>query len=294
MRILIFGKLSRTNSHHIMFNKSSLKPKNLCQSTNVSTEEVWSQVRAHAQEIADSEPHLSSLLHDVVLDRSNLAEALAARLSRKLSHKDMNREELMPLFEDIFVNNPAVSQSAGTDMMAIFDRDAACKSPLEPLIFFKGFMAITTYRVAHYLWENDRQPLALYFQNICSEVFGVDIHPAAQIGCGIMLDHATSIVIGETAIVEDNVSLLHEVTLGGTGKVSGNRHPIVRTGVMIGAGSKILGRVEIGCCAKVGAGSVVLTDVPEHVTVAGVPAKVRGKANTPAIDMNQCFESGQI
>jgi serine O-acetyltransferase len=277
-----------------MSNKSSLKPHNLCKSTNVSTEEVWKQVRDHAQEIADSEPQLTALLYDVVLNRACLGEALAARLSRKLSREEMNREELTPLLVDIFVNQPLVTQSAAADMMAIFERDAACKSPLEPMIFFKGFMAISTYRVAHYLWNNDRKPLALYFQSICSEVFGVDIHPAARIGCGLLLDHATSVVIGETAIVEDNVSILHEVTLGGTGKISGDRHPVVRSGVLIGAGSKILGRVEIGRCAKVGAGSVVLTDVPEHVTVAGVPAKIRGKANTPAMDMNQCFESGLI
>lgn len=294
MRILISGKLSRTNPQHIMSNNPSLNPNNLCKSANVSAEEFWEQVRSHAQEVAANEPQLASLLSDVVINRSSLAESLASRLARKLSREDMSRDELEPLLTDIFVNNPAVTQSAATDMMAIFDRDAACMSPLEPLIFFKGFMAITTYRVAHHLWHSDRKPLALYFQSICSEVFAVDIHPAAQIGCGLMLDHATSIVIGETAIVEDNVSILHEVTLGGTGKVSGNRHPIVRTGVLIGAGSKILGRVEIGCCAKVGAGSVVLNDVPEHVTVAGVPAKVRGKANTPAMDMNQRFECGQI
>ncbi len=294
MRILISGILSRAHPHHIMSNKSSLKPKNLCKNTNVSAEEVWEQVHVRAQEVAASEPQLASLLRDVVINRSSLAESLASRLARKLSREDMSRDELEPLLTDIFVNTPTVTQSAATDMMAIFDRDAACMSPLEPLIFFKGFMAITTYRVAHHLWLSDRKPLALYFQSICSEVFAVDIHPAAQIGCGIMLDHATSVVIGETAIVEDNVSILHEVTLGGTGKVSGNRHPIVRTGVLIGAGSKILGRVEIGCCAKVGAGSVVLNDVPEHVTVAGVPARIRGKANTPASDMNQCFESGQI
>ncbi|MFT5883457.1 MAG: serine O-acetyltransferase [Crocinitomicaceae bacterium] len=277
-----------------MPNKSSLKPHNLCKISNVSTEDVWKQVRDHAQEIADSEPQLTSLLYDVVLNRTCLGEALAARLSRKLSREEMNREELTPLLLDIFVKQPLVTQSAAADMMAIFERDAACKSPLEPMIFFKGFMAISTYRVAHHLWHNGRRPLALYFQSICSEVFGVDIHPAAQIGCGLLLDHATSIVIGETAIVEDNVSILHEVTLGGTGKISGDRHPIVRSGVLIGAGSKILGRVEIGRCAKVGAGSVVLTDVPEHVTVAGVPAKIRGKSNSPAMDMNQCFESGLI
>lgn len=277
-----------------MSENSSPNPNNLCKSTHVSIDEVWSALREQAQKVAESEPQLTSLIYDTVLNRTNLGDALAARLARKLAREDMSRDELEPLLQEVFSSQEKIVCSAAKDMVAIVDRDAACESPLEPFLYFKGFMAMVTYRIAHYFWKSDRKNLALYFQSICSEVFAVDIHPAAQIGCGIMLDHATSVVIGETAIVEDNVSLLHEVTLGGTGKVSGDRHPIVRTGVMIGAGSKILGRVEIGCCAKVGAGSVVLADVPEHVTVAGVPAKIRGKANNPAIDMNQCFESGMI
>lgn len=251
-------------------------------------------LRVSAEKLAAEEPQLSPLVHDVLLNRNCLGEALGARLARKLAREDMTRDELLPLLIGFFKENEGATASAAADMMAIYERDAACQSPLEPLIFFKGFMAMTTYRVAHYFWKQGRKPLALYFQSICSEVFSVDIHPAARIGHGILLDHATSIVIGETAIVEDNVSILHEVTLGGTGKVSGDRHPVVRTGVLIGAGAKILGRVEIGCCAKVAAGSVVLEDVEANVTVAGIPAKVMGKANTPAMDMNQCFESGMI
>lgn len=294
MRILISGKLSRTNQHHIMSKNSSSKPNYLCKSTHVSIAEIWGDLRKEAKKVAESEPQLTSLIHDTILNRSCLGAALAARLSKKLAREDMSRSELEPLLESIFLEHESIVQSAASDMSAIVDRDAACESPLEPFLYFKGFLAMVTYRVAHHLWKQKRHALALYFQSICSEIFSVDIHPAAQIGCGIMLDHANSVVIGETAIVEDNVSLLHEVTLGGTGKVSGDRHPIVRTGVMIGAGSKILGRVEIGSCAKVGAGSVVLSDVPEHVTVAGVPARVRGKASTPAMDMNQRFECGQI
>ena len=181
-------------------------------------------------------------------------------------------------------------------MVAIKERDPACQSSLEPLLFYKGFLAISTYRVAHFLWNSGRKPLALYFQSICSEAFGVDIHPAARIGCGILLDHATSVVVGETAIIEDNVSILHEVTLGGTGKEQGDRHPIVRSGVLIGAGAKLLGRIEIGQCAKIGAGSVVLEDVAERKTVAGVPAVVVGESDSeaPAMDMNQSLECGQI
>ncbi|MEG1259746.1 MAG: serine O-acetyltransferase EpsC, partial [Akkermansia sp.] len=167
--------------------------------------------------------------------------------------------------------------------------DPACHSPIEPLLFFKGFHAITTYRIAHWLWNNDRHMMALQLQSISSEIFAVDIHPAAQIGSGILLDPATSFVVGESAIIKDNVSILHEVTLGGTGKREGNRHPIVESGVLIGAGAKILGRVTIGTCAKIAACSVVLNDVSPHTTVAGVPAVTVSDSTepTPALDMNQ-------
>jgi len=234
------------------------------------------------------------MLDDVVISRQNLSESLAVRLARRLSREDMQRAELEPLLGDILAGNEQVMRSVARDMIAIVDRDPACTSALEPLLFYKGFLAISAYRVAHCLWQDERQSLALYFQSIVSETFAVDIHPAAQIGCGILLDHATSVVIGETAIVEDNVSILHEVTLGGTGKMTGQRHPIVRTGVLIGAGSKILGRVEIGECAKIGAGSVVLNDVAAHKTVAGVPAVLIGETAeaSPALDMDQNLFKG--
>ncbi len=194
-----------------------------------------------------------------------------------------------PLLTGVFEQHPCIVCQAARDMVAMHERDPACFSILEPLLFFKGFLALSTYRVAHRLWLDGRRWLALYLQSISSEAFAVDIHPAARIGCGILLDHATSFVVGETAIIEDNVSILHEVTLGGTGKETGDRHPIVRSGVLLGAGAKILGRVEIGTGAKVGAGSVVLNDVASHTTVAGVPAIVVGQANeeNPAIEMNQ-------
>ena len=239
--------------------------------------------------MAGEETHLEHMLEDVVISRESLADSLAARLSRRLSREDMQRGELEPLLGKILRADGELMLSVVRDMTAIVDRDPACQSALEPLLFYKGFLAISAYRVAHRLWLDGRRPLALYFQSIVSEVFGVDIHPAANIGSGILLDHATSVVIGETSIVEDNVSILHEVTLGGTGKVTGERHPIVRSGVLIGAGSKILGRVEIGECAKIGAGSVVLDDVPPHKTVAGVPAVIMGESSeeNPAMDMNQ-------
>lgn len=239
--------------------------------------------------IAQEEFHLRHLIEDVVLSRSHPASMLGARLSRRLSREDMPRSELEPMLTEVFLAEPAIVHAAMRDLVAIHERDPACFSLLEPLLFYKGFLALTTYRVAHHFWTTDRRWLALYLQSLSSEVFAVDIHPAARIGCGILLDHATSFVVGETAIIEDDVSILHEVTLGGTGKETGDRHPIVRSGVLLGAGAKILGRVEIGTGAKVGAGSVVLEDVPPHTTVAGVPAVVVGVAieANPAIEMNQ-------
>jgi serine O-acetyltransferase len=268
----------------------------LCHASHGDIKQSWDSIKLQATHLAESEPQLQALLSDVIIDRDCLNSALAARLARKLASEDMGKDELMPLLLEVFSSNENIGASAIADMQAIVERDAACQNMLEPLLFFKGFLAITTYRIAHHLWNQNRKPLALYFQSISSEVFGVDIHPAARIGCGILLDHATSIVIGETAIVEDNVSILHEVTLGGTGKQVGNRHPIVRSGVLIGAGAKILGRVEIGTGAKIGAGSVVLNNVPPHTTVAGVPAVIVGESSeeNPALEMNQNLACGQI
>jgi serine O-acetyltransferase len=250
---------------------------------------MWETLRSEAAKVAAEEPKLLHLVDDVILSRENPAAALGARLARRLAREDMPREAMEPLLTGVFEAHPLVVHSAMRDMRAMFERDPACFSLLEPLLFYKGFLALTTYRVAHQLWQDRRRWLALYLQSIASEAFAVDIHPAARIGCGILLDHATSFVVGETAIIEDDVSILHEVTLGGTGKQTGDRHPIIRSGVLIGAGAKILGRVEIGSGAKVGAGSVVLADVPPHTTVAGVPAVVVGVAieENPAIEMNQ-------
>lgn len=275
-------------------NQDDASPKtgNLCHGGTLKMmdlDAVWAELRAAAINMAEQEPDLHHMLEDIVISRNNLAESLAVRLARRLSREDMQRSQLEPLLGAILADNDKVMRSVARDITAIVDRDPACKSVLEPLLFYKGFLAISAYRISHCLWLDGRKSLALYFQSIVSEVFAVDIHPAAQIGCGILLDHATSVVIGETSIVEDNVSILHEVTLGGTGKVSGDRHPIVRSGVLIGAGAKILGRVEIGECAKIGAGSVVLDDVAPHKTVAGVPAVLLGESSeeNPALDMNQ-------
>lgn len=261
----------------------------LCKGRQADVDTTWHALRDEAQRILNEEPSLEHLLNDVILSRKSPADALAARLARRLAREDMPRSTLEPLIRQVFSEHPLILHSAIRDILAIYDRDPACFSPLEPLLFFKGFLALSTYRVAHQFWNDGRRWLALYLQSLASEVFAVDIHPAARIGCGILLDHATSFVVGETAIIEDDVSILHEVTLGGTGKESGDRHPVVRSGVLLGAGSKILGRVEIGTGSKVGAGSVVLEDVPPHTTVAGVPAVAVGHSReaNPAIEMNQ-------
>lgn len=260
--------------------------------STIDTGELWKTLRMEAELVSNKEPHLAHLVDDVILSRESLAEALGARLSRRLAREDMPRRSMEPLLTGVLQSHPLTVHAASRDLIAMFERDPACFSPLEPLLFFKGFLALSTYRISHQLWLDGRRWLALYLQSLSSEAFAVDIHPAARIGCGILLDHATSFVVGETAIIEDDVSILHEVTLGGTGKETGARHPIVRSGVLIGAGAKILGRVEIGTGAKVGAGSVVLSDVPEHTTVAGVPAVVVGKSKeaNPAIEMNQCLD----
>ena len=259
-------------------------------------ETVWRDVCAAAEKAAENEPKLLGMLDDVVLSRTSLGNAVAVRLARKLSRRDMNRDELEPLIRTLLKANPMVVDCMAADLRAVVERDAACHNVLEPLLFFKGFHALATYRVAHILWQEGRHLLALLFQSVSSEVFGVDIHPAAQIGCGILLDHGTGFVVGETAIIENNVSMLHEVTLGGTGKEKGDaRHPIVRSGVLIGAGAKVLGRVEIGECAKIAASSVVLNNVAAHTTVAGVPAVTVSTdtacCDTPALGMHQSLDA---
>ncbi len=261
----------------------------LCAGKTADVEQVWETLRSEAQRVVVEEPTLRHLVNDVILSRETPGCSLGARLARRLAREDMPRTTMEPLLTGVFEENPHLVHSAMRDLVAMYQRDPACFSQLEPLLFFKGFLALTTYRVSNQLWRDGRRWLALYLQSVASEAFAVDIHPAARIGCGILLDHATSFVVGETAIIEDDVSILHEVTLGGTGKDTGDRHPIIRSGVLLGAGAKILGRVEIGTGAKVGAGSVVLNDVPPHKTVAGVPAVIVGESSeqNPAIEMNQ-------
>ncbi|MGF1483112.1 MAG: serine O-acetyltransferase [Opitutales bacterium] len=252
---------------------------------------VWEALREQAEKIARREPMLQALLQEIILDRASLAEALSFRLARKLGRAALEEPMLREVFSQAFARKPQIVEHVRHDILAICERDPAARGFVSPVLYFKGFHAITAYRVAHCLWTHDREDLALYLQSLIAEVFAVDIHPNAQIGCGVMLDHATSFVAGETSVIEDNVSILHEVTLGGTGKQSGDRHPKVRHGVLLGAGAKLLGNIEVGVNAKVGAGSVVLADVPAHTTVAGVPARVVGEIREaePARVMDQHF-----
>ncbi len=249
---------------------------------------VWKSIRETAEESARKEPVLAELLHRSILDATTLEEALSHRISRKLGHHAISEPYLHDLFVDSFRADPKLGANARCDIKAIKERDPACRDYLSPLLYYKGFQALTAYRVAHFLWNQGRREMALYLQSIISQIFAVDIHPAAKIGCGILLDHATSIVIGETAVVEDDVSLLHEVTLGGSGKQQGDRHPKVRRGVLIGAGAKVIGNIEIGEGARIGAGSVVLDDVPPHHTAVGVPARIVGQSagHDPAYTMD--------
>ncbi|MBN2310239.1 MAG: serine O-acetyltransferase [Candidatus Hydrogenedentes bacterium] len=253
-----------------------------------ATDPVWDTIRREALEDAAREPLLANFFHGVILNHRRLEDALSFLLATKLASTTMSALALRDLVDEAFAAGPAIGRAARADIEAVCSRDPASPRYSMPLLFYKGFHALQAYRVAHYFWERGREPLALFLQGRISQVLAVDIHPAARIGCGILMDHATGVVIGETAVVEDNVSMLHEVTLGGTGKEVGDRHPKVRKGVLIGAGAKILGNVEIGEGAKIGAGSVVLTDVPAHCTAAGVPARILGHPAEaePALQMD--------
>jgi len=249
---------------------------------------LWRTIREEVEAEAAREPLLASFLYATVLNHKSLEDALAFLLAGKLESTVLPSMLLRELITDAMRADPAIANAVRADLRAVRERDPAAHHYSRPFLFFKGFHALQTHRIAHWLWRHDREALALFLQSRTTEVFGVDIHPAARIGNGIMIDHATGVVVGETAVIEDNVSMLHGVTLGGTGKDQGDRHPKVRKGVLIGAGAEILGNVEIGEGAKVGAGSVVLTDVPPHVTVAGVPAVIVGAADSemPALAMN--------
>ena len=250
---------------------------------------VWERICADAHAAVTSEPLIGGLVHSSVLHHDTLERALSYRFAMKLSSDEMSAQILREIADATYSSHPDLGEAARADLVAVFERDPACHRLLQPLLFFKGFQAVQAYRVGHQLWSDGRRDLAYFVQARVSEVFGIDIHPAARIGKGLMIDHAHSIVIGETAVVGDNVSMLHSVTLGGTGKEDDDRHPKIGDGVLIGAGAKVLGNIQVGNCSRVAAGSVVLEEVPPCKTVAGVPAKIVGEAgcDQPALSMDQ-------
>lgn len=256
---------------------------------------IWDGIRKEVTEDAQREPMLASFLYAVILNHSCLEDALSFHLASKLESSIIPSVTLRDLFDHALSSDPTIGRKVREDIAAVCERDPACQRYSTPLLYFKGFHALQSYRAAHYYWREGRRSLALFLQSRISEVFSVDIHPAAVIGSGILMDHATSIVIGETAVIGDNVSMLHEVTLGGTGKIQGDRHPKVKDGVLIAAGAKILGNVTVGEGAKVGGGAVVLDDVPPHCTVVGVPARVVGRPSTelPALEMDHRIVNGE-
>lgn len=250
---------------------------------------VWVRLCDEAQAAMGAEPALTGFIFATVINHQRLEDAVAYRISQRLGHVDVDAGLLMQTFQSVLASQPGVSAAIRADLAAVLDRDPACTRYLEPLLFFKGFHALVTHRFAHELWRQGRRDFALYLQSQSSKIFATDIHPAARFGMGIMLDHATGFVVGETAVVGDNVSFLHAVTLGGSGKATGDRHPKIGSGVLIGAGAKVLGNIHVGNCALIAAGSVVLNDIPPNMTAAGVPAKIVGRASCaePARTMDQ-------
>jgi serine O-acetyltransferase len=242
---------------------------------------VWNRIRKEAEEVVRKEPELATFIYSTILHHDTLEAAVVHRTAERLNHADLPAELIRQAYAEALEDDPSIGSAFRADIVATLDRDPATNRLLEPVLYYKGFHAIQTHRLAHWLWGRGRRDLALYLQSRSSAVFQCDIHPNARIGRGIFVDHATGLVIGETAVVEDDVSMLHSVTLGGSGKEAGDRHPKIRHGVLIGAGAKILGSIEIGHCARIASGSVVVKPVPHNKTVAGVPAKVIGEAGCP-------------
>ncbi len=257
---------------------------------------VWEHIRRDAEDVARSEPALAALVIANILNHNRLEPAVCHRLAQRLDHDNVGADLIRQTFLSMVELEPEFGAIVRADLSAVYDRDPACSRLIDPLLYFKGFHALETYRFAHSLWHAGRKDFALYLQSQSSMVFGIDIHPAAKIGRGIMLDHGSGIVIGETAEIGDQSSLLHSVTLGGSGKEHGDRHPKVGRCVMIGAGAKILGNIHVGDAARIAAGSVVLKDVPPHTTVAGVPARVIGQAgcSQPSRMMDQLLKGTEL
>jgi len=256
-------------------------PQRLKVVTPQSTPPVWAALRNEAAHAAQTEPGLASLLHATILKHEDLAAALSYQLARKLGDQELRAMSVREHAEDAFASDPNLMSVIEADLQAVFERDPACKGYLQPFLFFKGFQALQTHRVAHWLYHQGRETLAFYLQSRMSEVFQVDINPATRIGKGVFIDHGTGIVVGETAVIGDDVSMLQGVTLGGTGAERGDRHPKIGKGVLLGAGAKVLGNITIGDYARIASGAVVLKPVPSGCTAVGVPARL---VNCPTCD----------
>jgi serine O-acetyltransferase len=253
---------------------------------------IWGRLRTEAEAMAEREPALAGFLHATVLQHERLEQALSYHMANKLGDEALSPLAIREIFDETTAADPEIGAAARADLSAVFERDPACHSYVEAFLYYKGFHALECYRIAHWLWRRDRHAMALFLQSRISELFAVDIHPAAKMGRGIMIDHGTGVVIGETAVVEDDVSMLHGVTLGGTGKECGDRHPKIRRGVLLSMGAKILGNIEIGEYSRVGAGSVVLKSVPPGCTAVGVPAKLINctGVSRPSQEMNHLLD----
>jgi serine O-acetyltransferase len=250
---------------------------------------IFSRICVEAEETVRKEPELAGFFMASVLNHETLESAIVHRVAARLDHQDVAGDLIRQTYLEILSRDPSIGEAFRADLLAVADRDPACMRLIEPLLYFKGFHALQCHRLAHALWKAGRRDFALWLQSRASEVFQTDINPAARIGKGVFLDHATGLVVGQTCVIEDDVSILHGVTLGGTGKERGDRHPKIRRGVLIGAGAKVIGNIEVGYCARIAAGSVVLSPVPHNKTVAGVPARVVGEAGCaePARSMDQ-------
>lgn len=264
--------------------------------TNITEiDPVWDQITEEARQAVTDEPLIGGFVHACILHHKSLDRALSYRVAAKLASNEMSMVVVREIVEEAYASDPTLVEAARADLVAVYERDPACHRLVQPILYFKGYQAMQAYRVAHYLWRKGHHDLAYFFQMRVSEIFGADIHPAARIGKGIMIDHAHSIVIGETAVVGDNVSMLHSVTLGGTGKEEEDRHPKIGNGVLIGAGAKVLGNITVGDCSRIAAGSVVLEPVPACKTVAGIPARIVGEAgcDQPSVSMNHMLGKDQ-
>ena len=269
------------------------KPQLDTKSALSTVDPVWTRIRAEAEEIVQREPELATFIYSTVLHHDRLEDAVVHRIAERLDHSALSGDLIRQAYNDALEAEPDLGNAFRADLVAVFDRDPATSRFIDPLLYFKGFHALQAHRLAHWLYNNSRKDFAYYIQSRASAEFQTDINPAAKIGRGIFLDHATGLVVGETAVIEDNVSILHGVTLGGTGKENEDRHPKIRHGVMLGAGAKILGNIEIGHCARIAAGSVVVKPGPNNVTGAGVPAKIVGEAGCaePSRTMNQMLNA---